>query len=326
MTTSWRPPQPQPSAWPALPVDDWTDTLEALHLFTQVVGKIRLVCGPWINHSWGVPLYVTARGLSTGLVPYGGAGFEIAFDLVAERVEIATTAGEVRDIPLRPISVAAFHDEVIDAMAAVGMPVTINPMPSEIADAMPFIDDTRTRPFDADHARALWQALIHADRVFTTFRAGFIGKASPVHLFWGAFDLAVTRFSGRTAPPHPGGMPNFSDDVAREAYSHEVSSLGFWPGNRESPTPIFYSYAYPTPAGFADAAVEPDAAFWLEALGEFALSYEAVRTADDPDATLLAFARSTYAAAADLAGWDRASLEVSDSDPASWWHRRADDA
>jgi hypothetical protein len=305
-----------------LPVDDWAGTLETLHLMTQVVGKIRLVCGPWINHSWGVTLYVTPHGLGTGLVPYGSAGFALDLDLLDSRLRIATTADALREVPLGPTSMAAFHADVLSAMRAVDMPVEINPVPAEIPDAVAFTDDTVTRPYDADHATALWRALVQIDRVFTDFRAGYVGKVSPVHFFWGAFDLAVTRFSGRPAPPHPGGMPNFPDEVAREAYSHEVTSLGFWPGNRASPTPIFYAYAYPAPDGFADATVEPEAAFWLDELGEFALPYDAVRTAEQPDATLLAFAERTHAAAADLAGWDRAALEAVDPHPPSWWHRR----
>lgn len=322
MASTWRPVRPQRSAWPELPVDQWTATLEALHLFLQVVGKIRLVCHPWINHSWGVTLYVTARGLGTGLVPYGDAGFQIDVDLVDSRVHVATTAGTTRDLPLEPMSVARFYDELLAAMGSVGMPVVIHPVPSEMADAVPFPDDTAPRDYDPAFAHTLWRALVQIHRVFTEYRAGYVGKCSPVHLFWGAFDLAVTRFSGRTAPPHPGGMPNFPDEVAREAYSHEVTSLGFWPGNRQSPTPIFYAYAYPTPDGFAQHEVEPHAAFWLDELGEFALPYEVVRTAEQPEAMLLAFAESTHAAAADLAGWDRTALEADDPHPASWWHRR----
>ncbi|HEX6257634.1 MAG TPA: DUF5996 family protein [Euzebyales bacterium] len=321
MAARWHPPASDPSAWPELPWAEWADALEALHLYAQIVGKIRLACGPWLNHSWGVALYVTARGLTTSFVPYRGEGFEVDLDLTRLRAQIVTTAGAVEHVPFASISVAAFHDAVLAAMGAVGMPVTIHPVPSEIADATPFPDDTDERVVDPDHAVALWRALVQAHRVFTEFRAGFLGKVSPVHLFWGAFDLAVTRFSGRPAPPHPGGLPNFPDAVAREAYSHEVTSLGFWPGNRESPTPIFYAYAYPMPGGFADASVEPDEAFWLDALGEFALPYDAVQAADDPDAALLAFARSTHAAAADLAGWDRSALESSDPHPATWWHR-----
>jgi hypothetical protein len=318
----WRPPEPEAAGWPALPTDAWADTLEALHLLTQVVGKVRLVCGPWINHSWGVPLYVTARGLTTSLVPYGTAGFQIDLDLRALHAEIAVTSGAARRIPFDRTSVAAFHDAVLDGMASLGMPIEIHPVPSELADVVAFPDDTAERVVDAGHARALWLALVQAHRVFTRFRAGYLGKVSPVHFFWGSFDLAVTRFSGRLAPPHPGGMPNFPDVVAREAYSHEVTSVGFWPGNRQAPTPIFYAYAYPTPEGYDASDVEPAAASWLADLGEFALPYDAVRAADDPDAALLAFAESTHAAAAALAEWDRAALESPHPDPARWWHHR----
>jgi len=313
---------PKPSSWPALPVEAWTDTLETLHLWTQVVGKVRLVRSPWLNHSWSVPLYVSATGLTTSLVPHGAEGLELAFDFLGDELRVTTTTGERRNLALRPRTVADFHGELMEALASVGMPVRVHPVPSEIADAIPFHEDTTHSSYDGEHARALWRALLQANRVLTRFRAGFLGKASPVHFFWGSFDLAVTRFSGRTAPPHPGGMPNFPDDVAREAYSHEVTSAGFWPGNRSAPTPIFYAYAYPTPDGFADARVEPGEAFWLTELGEFALPYEAVRAAADPDAALLAFLESTHAAAADLAGWDRDTLECAAPRGPDWWHAR----
>ncbi len=318
----WRPPAAQPSAWPVLPVDDWADTVETLHLLTQVVGKVRLVCGPWLNHSWGVPLYVSARGLRTGLVPYGATAFELELDLTAGPLLVVTTAGHSRELPIAGTSVAGFYAGALHAMARLGLPVSIHPVPSEIADAQPFDTDTRPRAYDPEHARLVWMALVQAQRVFTDFRAGFVGKVSPVHSFWGSFDLAVTRFSGRPAPPHPGGVPHFPDDVAREAYSHEVTSVGFWLGSREAPKSMFYAYAYPTPAGFAEAAVQSSGAAWLGDLGEFALPYESIRTAPDPDAELLVFAESTHAAAADLAGWDRAALELDDPHPPSWWHRR----
>ncbi|MEM6456301.1 MAG: DUF5996 family protein [Acidobacteriota bacterium] len=309
-------------AWPALPVARWRDTLETLHLWTQVVGKVRLVCAPWLNHSWSVPLYVTTRGLSTGLVPYETRAFELAFDLFDNALVLTTTDGQRREVVLKPRSVADFYAAVRQRLADAGLPVIIHTTPNEIPGAIPFPEDTAPRVYKAAHAQALWQALVHAERVFTRFRAGFRGKSSPVHFFWGSFDLAVTRFSGRTAPPHPGGVPNFPDDVAQEAYSHEVTSVGFWPGNRDAPDPIFYAYAYPTPDGFADATVAPAEAFWLDALGEFALTYEAVRTADDPDAHLLAFLESTHAAAADLAGWDRDALECARPHGPDWWHTR----
>lgn len=323
MDSRWRPPGALASDWPALPAEEWGETLAALHLWTQVVGKVRMVCGPWLNHSWGVTLYVTSRGLGTSLVPYGAQSFEIDFDFVDSRLRARSTSGRAAEFELTPMSVASFHARTLDAMASLGMPVEINPMPNEIPDAVAFPEDTRERRYDPDHARALWGALVQAQRVLTRFRAGYLGKASPVHLFWGAFDLAVTRFSGRLAPEHPGGMPNFPDDVAREAYSHEVTSCGFWPGNASAPTPIFYAYAYPTPEGFADARVEPDAAFWLSELGEFALPYEAVRLSATPDATLLDFLESTHAAAASLAGWDRPQLECAAPAGPDWWYHRA---
>jgi hypothetical protein len=308
--------------WPDLPSADWTDTLQTLHLWTQVVGKIRMVRTPWLNHSWSVALYVSPRGLRTSLVPYDDAGFELELDLLGDQLVLETTTGERRSTPLEPRPVADFYETVMGMMAGVGMPVEINTTPNEIPDAIPFPVDEVHDAYDPDHARALWRALLAAERVMTRFRAGFRGKASPVHLFWGSFDLAVTRFSGRTAPPHGGGVPNFPDDVAREAYSHEVTSVGFWPGNRESPEPIFYAYAYPTPKDFAVASVRPDAAFWLATLGEFALPYAAVAAADDPDGDLLAFFESTHAAAADLAGWDRAALECDDPHGPDWWATR----
>jgi len=311
------------SSWPELPAEHWADTLETLHLWTQVAGKIRLTQSPWLNHSWSVPLYVSSTGLTTTLVPYGSEGFELAFDFLEHQFRLTTTRGERRSIALEPQTVADFHSRVLDAMASAGMPVSIHPVPSEIPEAIPFPEDTTHASYDGEHARALWRALLSMTHVFQRFRAGFLGKASPVHFFWGSFDLAVTRFSGRTAPPHPGGMPNFPDDVAREAYSHEVTSCGFWPGNRQSPTPIFYAYAYPTPERFADAKVEPAEAFWLTELGEFALPYEAVRTASDPDRHLLSFLESTHAAAADLSGWDRQALECAAPRGPDWWATRA---
>jgi len=315
-------PEHDPVPWPRLPIDAWADTIETLHLWTQIVGKIRLTYTPWINHSWSVPLYVSTRGLRTSTIPYGADLVELEFDLPESQLGIHTTAGRSRSVDLRPGSVAHFYAEVLDAMDAVGMPVTINPLPSEIPDAVRFDEDTASRTYDASHAMLFWRALIQADRVMTRFRAGFKGKASPVHFFWGSFDLATTRFSGRTAPPHPGGIPNFPDDVAREAYSHEVTSVGFWPGNRHSPEPIFYSYAYPTPDGFRDAAIDPATALWLDDLGEFALPYSKVVAADDPDGTLLSFFESTHAAAADLAEWDRAQLECDHPEGPDWWNNR----
>ncbi len=308
--------------WPALPSDVWSDTLETVQLWTQVIGKIRMVQSPWINHSWSVTLYVSPRGLRTSLVPHGTEGFEWAFDFVEHHVDLSTTRGQHRTIPLAPMTVANFYAMVLDAMDAVGMPVTINPTPNEIADAIPFQDDTVHASYQPDHIHAWWRAALQSTRVFTRFRAGYWGKASPVHFFWGGFDLAATRFSGRTAPPHGGGVPNFPNDVAREAYSHEVTSAGFWPGTRAAPMPIFYAYAYPTPEGFAEAAVSPSDASWSAELGEFVLPYDAVATADEPDAYLMSFLESTHAAAADLAAWDRAELECDAPHGPDWWQTR----
>jgi hypothetical protein len=308
--------------WPALPSDQWADTLETLHLFTQVVGKVRMGHAPWLNHSWSVPLYVSARGLSTSLVPHGAEGFELAFDLVDHDLDLVTTTGRHRRIPLAGQTVAAFHAAVLGALDDVGMPTEISPMPCEIPDAIAFAEDTVHDTYVPEHAHGVWRALLQANRVMARFRAGYLGKASPVHFFWGSFDLATTRFSGRTAPAHPGGLPHFPDEVAREAYSHEVTSCGLWFGNREAPMPVFYAYAYPTPDGFSDATVAPPDAVWSAEMGEFVLPYEVVRTSPDPDAMLEAFFASTHAVAADLAGWDRPALECADDHGPDWWADR----
>jgi hypothetical protein len=299
------------SAWPALPLAEWAETCTTLQRWMQMVGKIRLVQTPWINHSWHVTLYVTARGLTTSPIPYGTRTFEIVFDFVDHRVRVETSDGDVRAIALRPMAVADFHAELFAALHDVGVDVRIHETPNELADATPLDRDRAHASYDAGAARRFWRVLVQSDRVFTAFRARFIGKCSPVHFFWGSFDLAVTRFSGRRAPQHPGGVPRLPDAVAREAYSHEVSSAGFWPGAVGGAVdfPAYYSYAYPAPAGFDAAAVRPDAAFFERTLGEFILPYDAVRSARDPDATLLEFLQSTYEAAADLARWDRAALE-----------------
>lgn len=295
--------------WPELPFGEWADTLETVHMWTQVIGKVRMELSPWSNHSWSVPLYLTSRGLSTSPIPYGGRTFEIEFDFVEHRLPIRTSDGQARDVSLEPKSVARFYHEVLDALRSLGIDVTIHTLPNEIEDPIPFPEDEVHGSYDADHVARLFGALVQADRVMKTFRAGFVGKASPVHFFWGSFDLAVTRFSGRPAPEHPGGIPHLPDAITREAYSHEVTSCGFWPGNRGAPDPIFYAYAYPTPDGFSEAAVKPDAAFWLADLGEFALPYEAVRGAADPDTDLLAFCQTAHDAAAERLGWDRSALE-----------------
>ncbi len=298
-------------AWPALRFADWRDTCATLHLWSQVVGKVRLVQSPWVNHSWHVPLYVTPRGLTTGMIPHGTRAFAVEFDFIGQQLVVETSDGGVRTLPLRPQPVAEFYAAVMAALAELGVPVRIHTMPNEIQDAIPFERDRVHATYDAAAAARFWRALVQVARVFGTFRAGFLGKCSPVHFFWGSFDLAVTRFSGRPAPPHPGGVPNMPDWVAREAYSHEVSSAGFWPGNDAYPEAVFYSYAYPEPPAFRDAVVEPAAARFDTGLGEFVLPYEAVRASADPDAMLLAFLHSTYAAAAERGAWDRAALERS---------------
>ena len=295
--------------WPELPYTRWADTLETLHLWSQIIGKIRMELSPWVNHSWSVPLYVTPRGLTTSSIPYGGGAFQIDFDLVGHALSIVTSDGQMQAVELCPKTVSEFHTEVLAVLEGMGIRVSIHPIPNELPDPIPFPEDHVHGSYEPDHVAALHGALVRSARVMNEFRAGFIGKVSPVHFFWGSFDLALTRFSGRTAPPHPGGMPNLPDVVAREAYSHEVSSCGFWPGNREAADPIFYAYAYPTPDAFSEAAVQPKDAFWLADLGEFALPYEAVRGADAPDESLIAFCQSTYDAAAELADWDRESLE-----------------
>ncbi|MBA3896732.1 MAG: hypothetical protein H0X36_06280 [Sphingomonadaceae bacterium] len=296
-------------AWPVLGWADWRATAKHLHLMTQVAGKVRLAHTPWLNHSWHVTLYPTARGLDTGPVPAGPVTVQLSFDLIDGRLHIASDRGETREVALRAGSIAGFLREVLAALDALGAPTVIDPMPSEIPGAVRMDTDDDERPFDADAARRFRRALLSVDRVFREFRTGFLGKASPAHFFWGSFDLAVTRFSGRAAPLHPGGAPGLPDDVTREAYSHEEASLGFWPGNDDYPHAAFYAYAWPMPGGYADAAVRPEGAAFDAKLGEFLLSYDAVRASPDPRAMLLDFARTTYAAAADLGRWDRAALE-----------------
>jgi hypothetical protein len=297
------------NAWPELDYNAWKDTIYGLHMRTQIVGKIRLVRTPWVNHSWHVPLYVTARGLTTSPIPDGDRQFQIDFDFCDQVVKLETSDSARRQVALRPQSVAAFYDEIMAALDDLGIKIKIYGVPNEVAEPIPFREDRAERPYDADYANRFWRVLLQADRLFTGFRACFIGKCSPVHFFWGSFDLAVTRFSGRTAPPHPGGVPHLPDAVTREAYSHEVSSAGFWPGGGAIDYAAFYSYAYPTPPGFKDRPVEPSAAFFHEGLGEFLLPYEAVRTSPDPDGMVTRFLQSIYAAAADTAHWDRAALE-----------------
>src|SRR3984893_16761279 len=295
--------------WPSLPFNEWKETLATLHMWTQIVGKIRLVQTPWINHSWHVTLYVTARGLTTSPIPHGLHVFEIDFDFIDHELHIKKSDGARRALKLQPQPVAAFYEAVMKALNALELPVKIDMLPNEIENPIRFDEAKEPRSYDAEYSNRFWRVLGQADRVFKDFRSRFCGKCSPVHFFWGSFDLAVTRFSGRPAPPHPGGVPHLPDAVTREAYCQEVSSLGFWPGNAAAPTPLFYSYAYPEPPGFAGAKIQPDAAFYETKLREFILPYDAVRTAERPDEVLLAFAQSAYDAASKLGKWDRAALE-----------------
>jgi hypothetical protein len=298
------------AAWPALPYSAWKSTCDTLHLWTQVVGKIRLELTPWLNHSWHVPLYVTARGLSTSIIPYRGEGFEMRFDFIDHTLDIETSTAQRRRIRLIPQSVCDFYAAVMKALAGLDIQVQITERPCEIPGAIPFSEDRDHASYDAVAAHRFWRTLLQADRVFKKFRTGFIGKASPVHFFWGSFDLAVTRFSGRSAPPFTAKVPGLSTAVMAEAYSHEVSSAGFWPGGGRIDYASFYSYVYPSPDGFKDAPVLPKGAFFSEAMGEFLLPYEVVRNAPDPEASLLSFLQSTYTAAAETAHWDRAGLET----------------
>ncbi|MEM0981558.1 MAG: DUF5996 family protein [Cyanobacteria bacterium P01_H01_bin.58] len=293
--------------WPQLPLEAWQDTYATLHMWTQIIGKIRLVQTPWINHSWHVALYLTARGLTTGPVPYGHRIFQMDFDFIEHQLRITTNEGYTKTIQLQPRSVADFYRAVMEALAVLDITVKINTMPNEVSDPIPFEQDETHQAYDAEYANRCWRVLLQCDRVFREFRSHFCGKVSPVHFFWGSFDLAVTRFSGEPAPEHPGGVPNLPDEVAKEAYNQEVSSAGFWPGAGLG-YPAFYAYAYPTPEGFKDAPVQPEQAFFHTDLGEFLLPYDAVREAEQPDQQLLAFLHSTYQAAANAAGWDQAAL------------------
>ena len=294
--------------WPALPFTEWKETAKTLHMWTQVVGKVRLALSPWTNHSWHVTLYLTARGLTTSPIPFRDRILEIRFDFVSHELRLLTSDGGLKTIPLRAQSVARFFRAVMQALRELGIEVQINTTPNEVDPAIPFEQNESDSAYDPEFANRFWRVLLQSDRVFKEFRSEFCGKCSPVHFFWGSFDLAVTRFSGRHAPPHPGGVPHLPDAVTREAYSHEVSSLGFWPGNEAMPDPIFYSYAYPEPSRFSEAKVQPSFAKYNPQLKEFVLPYEEMRSAESPDAALLDFARSTYDAASTLGNWDRAAL------------------
>jgi uncharacterized protein DUF5996 len=297
------------ASWPELPLASWRDTYDTLHLWTQIIGKIRFARSPWLNHSWHVALYVTARGLTTSPIPDGTRTFQIDFDFIDHVLRISDSDGAQRQFALSGQSVASFYAAVMANLAELGIHVEIDDTPNELPDPVKFPLDRTHATYDPDAVRRFFQILVNADRVFKQFRTGFLGKASPVHFFWGSFDLAVTRFSGRRAPKHPGGVPNLPDAVACEAYSHEECSAGFWPGSGAIDYPAFYSYAYPEPKGYREIRVRPEAAVFSEALGEFILPYAAVRTADDPDKALLEFLQSTYEAAANTAKWDRETLE-----------------
>ena len=301
--------------WPELQFAEWQEARATLHLWTQIVGKVRLVRTPWLNHSWHVVLYVNSRGLSTSLIPYESRSFEIQFDFIDHVLKITVSDGGLRLLPLRAESVADFYRAVMTAFEDLGLPVAINEKPCELGGATPFSQDGMHAAYDPDYTHRFWQILLQTDRVLKEFRTGFLGKCSPVHFFWGSFDLAVTRFSGRSAPRYEGKVPGVSIEVMREAYSHEVSSAGFWPGGNGIDYPAFYSYAYPTPESFPKCAVRPEGAFFSNNLGQFLLPYETVRTAADPEAALLTFLQSTYEAAAHSANWDRASLECQSGRP-----------
>jgi Family of unknown function (DUF5996) len=299
----------RPVVWPSLPLEPWRETYAALHLWTQIVGKIRLALSPWVNHSWHTTLYVTARGLTTSVIAYGSRSFQIDFDFLEHQLWVRSTDGRSASLRLEPQSVASFYKRIMEEMHKLELDVRIHRRPNELPEAIPFDEDDKPRPYDAEYVTRFWQVLEQADRVFKVFRARFLGKCSPVHFFWGAADLAVTRFSGRKAPQHPGGVPNLPDWVARDAYSHEVSSCGFWPGSGPIQYPAFYSYAYPEPEGFSKTPIKPASAFYSTDLGEFILPYDEVRNATSPENTLLDFLQTTYEAAANLAKWDRSGLE-----------------
>ncbi len=317
MTTSAarseRAPAPGGEAWPPLPLEPWEDTRATLHMWTQVVGKTRLALAPMENHWWQVPLYVSARGLTTSRVPHGHGGFEVRFDFIAHELVVETDQGGRWSTGLAPRTVADFYREYLEGLGSLGIDVPLWPHPVEVERAIPFPEDDEHRAYDPDAAYRCWRALAQADRLLHAFRSGFLGKCSPVHFFWGSFDLACTRFSGRRAPEHPGGFPNLADWVTREAYSHECISAGWWPGSAGGPVaePAFYAYAYPEPEGCARAPIRPASARYDADLHEWILPYAAVREAEDPDVLVTAFLESTYGAAADLGGWPRGALERS---------------
>jgi Family of unknown function (DUF5996) len=302
-------------AWPQIPYSSWRDTCTNLHLRTQIVGKIRLAQTPWINHSWHVTLYVSGRGLTTGPIPYGERSFQIDFDFVEHQLVVRVSDGRARSMPLAEQTVADFYATLFGLLAGLDLKIRINSKPNEVSNPIRFDQDREHRAYDAPAVERFWRALLQIDRVFTLFRSGYLGKVSPVHFFWGSFDLAVTRFSGRRAPFRGGTTPGLPDAVVKEAYSHEVSSAGFWPGGEGVDDAAFYSYAYPEPEGFSKAPVTPREVIYHEQLGMFVLPYEVVRVADSPDQNLMSFLESTYSAAADLGHWDRAALECATGVP-----------
>jgi len=299
--------------WPPLPWAEWHQTATTLQLGMQVIGKIRLALATRTNHWWHVTLYPTCRGLTTSPMPYGSRMLQIDFDFLNHRLHLQSSDGRQQGIALQPMTVAEFYRQVMANLEQLEMPVHINPMPSEVADPIPFTQDEEHSAYQPEYAARYWQILLRAEQAFTKFRARFTGKVSPAHLFWGGFDFAVTRFSGRMAPPHA-SVPHIPDRVVHTAYSHEVSSCGFWPGGPLLPEPLFYAYAYPTPAGFGDAPIEPPEAYFHGALGEFILPYEAIRAYNDPTGILLRFLQSTYEAAANLGQWPRSALEADSDD------------
>lgn len=300
--------------WPELDYLSWRETCSALHLYLQIAGKYRLAHTPWLNHSWNATFYVTPNGLASSPIP-DGPGIEILFDLRDHKVIGICGNGRQESFDLAPMTVATFHASFVQLIADLGGTPTFNGRPNEVPNPVPFAEDDRDRPYDRDAVQRFHQALMAVDRVFNRFRTSFLGKSSPVHLFWGALDLAVTRFSGRRAPLHPAGIPALPDDVAQEAYDREVSSAGFWPGGGGIDYPAFYAYAYPAPNGYHASSMQPDAAFWHAGLSEFVLPYDAVRSTADPDEALMAFLVSTYEAAANLGGWDRDLLECAQGRP-----------
>lgn len=310
---------PPNGQWPSVPVQEWEPTRNTLHRWTQIVGKVRMAYNPPINHWWHTTLYVGSRGLTTSLIPHPSGGFEVLFDFVDHRLLIRHVDGRDRSVPLEPRSVADFYEEFVTRLAELGIDAPIMAQPVEVEDNTPFAEDRHHATYDGEAVHRFWRSLVDAHRVFTGFRSGFSGKTSPVHFFWGAFDLAVTRFSGRQAPRHPGGMVNCPDWVMHEAYSEEVSSAGYWPGGADEG--IFYSYAYPGPDGFADYPVKVEGAYWDTDLGEFVLPYKTVRMSSDPDGTLARFLEGTYEAAATTGNWDRSNLDIQTDSAPPWTYQ-----